>query len=285
MSDTLSHASTAIRRRPVDASSLNGPGGSPTQSLDRALELLDVVVGHTATGISLGSLAAIVGLSKPTAHRLLSGLRSAGMIDYEPGSRRYHPAFKLYSMGQAASGRFDVIHLAAASLERLAEDTADSVFLTARSGDFAVCVARRSGGFPIKASIGDIGDVRPLGLGADGLVLLAALPDSEVERNLERHREAIAATPRCGADEIRRQVSVVRELGHGFAEAAGSAEISALAVGIRGANQQVEATISVVAIASRLTQPRRSSVLQQVLMEVEAVERLMRDRADSRRAA
>ncbi|QHI96661.1 helix-turn-helix domain-containing protein [Xylophilus rhododendri] len=258
-----------------------GPGGSPTQSLDRAMDLLEVVVGHSGSGITLGSLAAIAGLSKPTAHRLLTGLRSAGMIDYDAPSRLFFPAFKLFSMGQAASARFDVIPLATASLDRLAEETGDTVFLSARSGDFAVCVARRTGSFPIKTLALDVGDVRPLGLGANGLMLLSSLPDEDVERNLERHRLALKPFAQADAESLRRAVAATRQEGYAFSDGMVVPDMCAVAVGIRGPGSQIDATISLAAISSRLQQPRRDSLVQQLQQEVDTIERQMRDRADA----
>jgi DNA-binding IclR family transcriptional regulator len=259
-------------------------GGSPTQSLERALDLLDVVVAHAATGIALGAVAAIVGLSKPTAHRLLGGLRSSGVIDYDNARRLFFPAFKLYTMGRAASVRFDVIQAANASLQRLADDTGDTVFLTARSGDFAVCVERCSGSFPIRTLALNVGDVRPLGLGASGMVLLAALRDDDVERNLARHFEALKRWPKFDAESVRGYIGTTRENGFAFTEALVLADMSAIAVGIRGPQGTVESAISLTAITSRMQLPRRASLLQMIRREVSAIESLIGDSAGQARA-
>jgi len=243
------------------------------------MDLLDVVVSHTVSGIALGALAAIVGLSKPTAHRLLTGLRSGGLIDYDINSRLFFPAFKLYSMGQAAAVRFDVIEVASASLDRLAEDTGDTVFLSARSGDFVVCVARRLGTFPIKTLTLDVGDVRPLGVGSNGVVLLASLRDDEVERNLARHQAALRAWPRFDVESVRQYLAYVRHHGYAALEGLIMPEMSAVAIGIRSAGGAVDAAISIAAINSRMQEPRRSSLVHMLRQEVEAIERVIQERA------
>ena len=61
--------------RIISIDDMNMTAASTTQSLDRALNLLDHVVIHAKTGISLADLAERAHLSKPTAHRLLTGLR------------------------------------------------------------------------------------------------------------------------------------------------------------------------------------------------------------------
>lgn len=279
----LSPVPAVVRRKDATVVGLAGPSGSPTQSLDRAMDLLDVVVGHTVSGIALGALSAIVGLSKPTAHRLLNGLRNGGLIDYDTHSRLFFPAFKLYSMGQAAALRFDVIQVASESLDRIAEETGDTVFLSARSGDFVVCVARRTGSFPIKTLTLDVGDVRPLGLGANGMVLLAALREEDIERNLLRHRHALKAWPKFDGDSIRRHIGVTRTNGYAFSEGLVLPDMSAVAIGIRGSGAGVDAAISVSAITSRLQEPRRSAIAHQIREEVHTIERRIQERASMKR--
>src|SRR5690606_13649161 len=146
---------------------------SVTQSLDRAMGLLELVVAHAREGIDLQGLVAASGLKKPTVHRLLVGLRNAGLVDYDLQTRRYSPAYKLYEMGMMTGVRFDLRLLALPSLARLAEETCDTVHLSIRRGDASVCVARRIGSYPIRTLTLEAGDARPLGLGAGSLALLA----------------------------------------------------------------------------------------------------------------
>ena len=248
---------------------------SPTQSLDRALHLLDAVVAQGTAGIALGPLAESAGLSKPTAHRLLSGLRNAGLIDYDAASRQFHPAFKLYQMGQAAGARFSVIQIAAPSLARLAEATGDTVYLSIRSGDFLSCVAREVGDFPIKMLTLSVGDIRPLGLGSNGLVLLAALSEAECERIMLKHHEALSAYAAFDEQSLRHHLERTRECGYGFNQGLMLPEMSAIAMGIRDPSGAVNASISVASITSRLTTPRRDALLGLLRREIETIENLM----------
>ncbi|CAN5399382.1 IclR family transcriptional regulator [soil metagenome] len=249
------------------------------------MQLLDSVLHHGVEGASLRTLAIAVDLSKPTAHRLLTGLRHAGLIDYDPIARLFHPAFKLVRMGESAGRRFDVIKLAGPALKRLAQETGDTVYLTIRSGDVMVCVARELGPFPIRTLTLDVGDVRPLGLGSNGLTLLAALPDSEVDRLLKVHRVALRAYPKLDAFTIRELIERARADGLAVNEGLMLAEMSAIAMGVRGPAGTVDASISIAAITSRMLRPRRDTVARLLRDEVVALERLMRPGVDARKAA
>ena len=174
---------TPIAEADTDAAS---PQASLTQSLDRAIGLLEEVVNHAAQGAALGALAERAQLSKPTAHRLLNGLRKLGLVDYDEKSRLFFPGLKLYRMGLASAVRFDLVQLAQPSMALLAEETGDTVYLSLRAGDSALCVARQIGSFPIRTLTLEVGDYRPLGLGAGSLALLSALPEAEVEQVIAR---------------------------------------------------------------------------------------------------
>ena len=82
---------------------------SATQSLDRALRLLEHVVAHARAGVALPELAQLGSLSKPTAHRLMAGLRNAGLVDYNAVTRHFAPSFKLYRQIRAAIQEIDLI--------------------------------------------------------------------------------------------------------------------------------------------------------------------------------
>lgn len=248
------------------------PNTSTTQSLDRALALLDVVVARAVQGISLGDAAERVGLSKPTAHRLLTGLRNAGLVDYVTQQRRFFPAFKLLRMGQAVSARFDIVQLAAPCLQRLAQETGDTVYLQMRSGDFSVCAARYTGDFPIKMLTLDVGDLRPLGVGSNGLVLLAALPEEECARVLALHAQALGAYEAYRPERMAELLRATRENGYSVNQGQMLPEMSAIAMGVRSPLGEVTASVSVAAITSRLQQPRLSTVRDLLRREVAQIE-------------
>lgn len=251
------------------------PSVSTTQSLDRALALLDVVVARAVQGTSLGEAAEAAGLSKPTAHRLLTGLRNAGLVDYVTQQRRFYPAFKLLRMGQAVSARFDIVQRAAPCLQRLAQETGDTVYLQMRSGDFSVCAARYSGDFPIKMLTLEVGDVRPLGIGSNGVVLLAALPDAECARVVALHAKALGAYEAYRPENMAKLLRATRQNGYSLNQGQMLPEMSAIAMGVCFPEGEVTASVSVAAITSRLQEPRLSTVRELLRREVTEIEARM----------
>ncbi len=251
---------------------------SPTQSLDRALHLLDHVVNHAKTGISLVALANSAGLSKPTAHRLLSGLRQGGLVNYNARTRLFFPAFKLYRMGLATGARFDIVQLAGSSMDRLAAETGDTIYLSVRSGDQALCAARRVGAFPIKTLTLEVGDARPLGLGAGSLALLASMPDAEVKSAIERNGAVLAQHANFAPARIWEHIELTRANGYALNDGLMMPEMGAIGVAIRDPQGVATAALSIAGLRSRLQLPRRSSLLGQLIREAENAEKAILSR-------
>jgi DNA-binding IclR family transcriptional regulator len=260
---------------------MNMTAASTTQSLDRALNLLDHVVIHAKTGISLADLAERAHLSKPTAHRLLTGLRQGGLVNYNSRTRLFSPAFKLYRMGLAAGARFDIVQLSAASMDRLAAETGDTIYLSVRSGDQATCGARRVGAFPIKTLTLEVGDARPLGLGAGSLALLALLPDAEVKSAIERNGAVLAQHPNFAPALMWDHVHSTRAAGYSLNDGQMMPEMAAIGMGIRDPQGAVVAALSIAGLRSRLQPPRRATLRDSLAREVAEIENaiVLRDKS------
>ncbi|WP_207477886.1 AMP-binding protein [Arenibaculum pallidiluteum] len=78
------------------------PAGG-TQSLERAIALLRAVAARAPDGARLVELMAAAGLSKPTAHRLLTALAREGLVRQDERSRRYHLGPELAALGLIAA--------------------------------------------------------------------------------------------------------------------------------------------------------------------------------------
>lgn len=264
---TPSHDATADPDAPAQA--------SLTQSLDRAIGLLEEVVNRTDAGANLGQLAEHAALSKPTAHRLLNGLRKLGLVDYEEKTRLFFPGLKLYRMGLASAARFDLVQLARPAMALLAEQTEDTIYLSMRAGDSALCMARQVGAFPIRTLTLEVGDYRPLGLGAGSLALLAALPDDEVEAVIARNHGQYARYPRFTPDALRAMVRETRAQGFALNDGNMLPEMTALGVTVHDAAGRPSAALSIATINSRMPPERRAPVVAQLQRQARALEQAL----------
>lgn len=111
-----------------------------TQSLDRAAELLSLIV-RSEGPVTYSSIVDQTGLARSTTSRLLQGLERNGLLERDrDGAFRGGALFAHYAT------RFDrveaLVAAAQPSLERLAEETGETVNLAVARGDTVVQVAQ-----------------------------------------------------------------------------------------------------------------------------------------------
>ncbi|GAA5233214.1 IclR family transcriptional regulator [Verticiella sediminum] len=242
--------------------------GEPTeasagaQSVERAMELLRLVAMHGHTGARLLDLASRSGVARPTVHRILKRLCAERALAQEPSTKRYFLGPLLYEFGLATPSPVKRIDRLRPVLKRLADATDDTAYLTMRSGDEVVCVAIEEGAFPIRARTFELGARRPLGIGAAGLALLAALPRAELSEVLERNE---AALTRSGLDGsiIERRAEQARVDGYAVSNGLITPGVTGIGFAIPSAAGYPYLAISIAAISSRMQEDRIGMLVKQ----------------------
>lgn len=236
------------------------------QGVQRTAQVLRALAHHDPQsrrhGARLTDVVAATGLSKSTVHRLLNGLVRVGFVEYDEAGACFHLGFDLLALGAAAGNRFGILEMAQDSMNQLVKRTADTVILTVRSGEQSVCIDRREGEFPIRTLNVSIGDRRPLGIGAGGLALLAALPDEEVERVIETHSARLRDYPGYSPALLFEFVERTRRTGFAFNDGRVLPEMYALGMVVRDPVGRPVAALSVAAIVSRMQDERRANIVK-----------------------
>lgn len=259
--------------------------GESPRSVERLLAIIEALSNASASGLRLTDVIEATELGKSTAHRLLNGLCSQGLVDFDDETGRYFVGIKMLSWALAARNRFSIARLAESALVRLARRTEDTVYLIGRTGDEAVCLDCREGMFPIKALTLSIGDRRPLGIGAGSLAILAAMPDDEIERILVQHAEARSRYSFSEA-KLREMIEATRRNGHSYNDThvlehmKDLTGMAAVAVAIRRSDGTPAAALHIAAITSRLASPRRENIVAALLQERAQLEEMLQPALD-----
>lgn len=183
------------------------------QVVSRVSRVLRVVSEHPG-GVSATAVAHATGLTRPTAHRLLTSLAAEGFVDHDPGAARWFLGPELYLLGALAADRFDITDVARESLLALAAETGESAFLSARRGTETVCLLREEGSFPIRSFVLYEGARFPLGVASAGLAILSHLPDDEIDAYLDGSRLEERWGSQHGAAAVRERIALTRETGY-----------------------------------------------------------------------
>lgn len=236
------------------------------QTLRRGLSVLRLLTRIGPGGLRMNEICRRVELSKTTAVRLTRTLLEEGFLLHDRASGHYRLGPEAFAVGLAAEPSYELQRLAAPTLRALAEQTGDTVFFTVLHGYENICLSRDEGDFPIRNQLLKPGDRVPLGVGASGCALLAAMDDDDVRAALA-HSAAVRAQryPRCTDEAAWRLVRETRSRGWCVMPGLLLPEAWAVGVAVRDAEGQPVATISVAAIRSRLGTTRATAIARQLV--------------------
>ena len=239
------------------------------QSVERAAAVLRLLAGKSPEGWRLSDVASRTGLRKATAHRLLAALVNVGFVFQDPTDRRYRLGYDIVRLGQAAT-HHEVVDFARPALIRLARKTADTVFVSIREGREAICLDRQVGDYPIRTLTLNVGDHRPLGVGAGSLALLSFLPPEEIEALIQVNRPALRRYPKFAPHHLRGLVATTLATGFAFNDGRIVSGMSAVGVPVWGPDGRVVAALSVAAINERMPPARVRQIV--VVLQAEAAQ-------------
>jgi DNA-binding IclR family transcriptional regulator len=139
----------------------------------KAGALLDCLAERGEVGAS--ELAEAIGEPRSSVYRLLNSLMQIELV--EPGAKRgsYCLGLKLLRLGTAVTARFDERTAALPVVERIHDETGETVFFCVRRGWEAVCIERLDGR-RVQSLALQLGGSLPLHAGAASRALLAFEP-------------------------------------------------------------------------------------------------------------
>jgi DNA-binding IclR family transcriptional regulator len=226
-------------------------------SLKRGVQILKILATVGARGLALTEIADRAGLPHPSAHRVLRQLLDDRLVSRNEDIKRYRLGPVAFELGIACSTMYgDLRDICSNAMEMLSEQTGDTSFLVVRSGFDAVCMHRHEGEFPIRALVLDIGGRRPLGVGAAGLALLAAIEDDEGRQIIERVGPKLHAFGGMTAGDLERACVRTRKEGVAIIHDKLSLGVSAVGLAFFDGLGQPVGALSVAALSHRMTGER-----------------------------
>ncbi len=242
-----------------------GNKDSPVQSLDRAIQILEELALHR-DGCGVTSLAALTGLHKSTVHRLLNALMARGYVSKNIENDKYSLGMKVLYLGSAILDRMDVRTVAKPFLEQLCRDTDEVVHLSTIDGTEAVYIDKVESPNKNIRMYSQIGKRVPLHCTGVGKVLLAWLPDSEVEYILGvKGMEPYTQNTITSIEGLKKHLAEIRKNGYAFDELEHEEGIRCVAAPIFNMNGKVVASVSISGPIMYVTLDRMPKLTEEVL--------------------
>ncbi|MEW5420928.1 IclR family transcriptional regulator [Amorphus sp. 3PC139-8] len=237
-----------------------------TQAIRRAAGMLRFVASGSGAGVSLNDVSKAMELSRSTAHRILKCLVEEGLLETDETGRRYRVGALTYELGLAASGRRLEVLRWRDTVDRLGRETGATMYLMGRTGLDSVCLYKADGTGVVRVFPVEVGQRRPLGVGAGATALLAGAPDDEVDRILAAIAPELGAYPSITAETIRADIAKARRTG--VAESLGQVVSEAYGLGVAIPSGQGAGTLALSLAAHRsLAVPERTAVWKRLLLE------------------
>jgi DNA-binding IclR family transcriptional regulator len=235
---------------PPAASPPDSTAYAGAQSISRAFQLFRVVAKAGEAGVRLRDAAAAVQLNSSTAHRLLMALVTERVVVRDPVHRRYRVGTEFLRLLEGVRSA-DLSQRYGEVIRYVAAKTGESTYLSVPDGTDVVCIARVLGASVIQPIPFDIGGRRPFGVGAAGIVALAAMPEQRIPSILAQHAPVFESYGLTSA-EIGRLVQECRRTGYCYNPGLFIRGVSGVGVPINNANGQLDGILNIVALDERL---------------------------------
>lgn len=240
-----------------------------TQAVMRAIALLKAFTDEQPQ-LGLAELARIVGLNKTTTYRLLTALENQGLIARNPANDTYRLGPEVIALGGRALRASDLRSVSRAELEGLARTAGETATLEVLLGLDVLVLDEMSGAHLIGATH-YIGARWPVHATSTGKVLLAFLPEAELEAVLQQPLAQVTGQTLAAPELLRPALAQIRVSGYAIAIEELEVGFSAMAAPVRNHDGQVIAALSINGPSARLTPERLQEVAPQI---VEAASRV-----------
>ncbi|MCZ6873590.1 MAG: IclR family transcriptional regulator [bacterium] len=243
---------------------------APATSVEKAIDIL-FCFDSEHTQLRLTDVSERVGLHKSTAHRLLALLRKKGLIVSDPDSQLYSLGPGVVELSWVVLRQQNLRAVCHPYLERIRQDTNETVSLYTRMGDKRLCVEELESGQDIKYSH-TVGLTAPLHVGAPGKALLAFLPETELQALLSGLAlTAITPNTLTDAEQLREELHTTRKRGYAVSRGERSSGASAVAAPIRDWSGKTVATLGVLGPSQRLTHGVLKAMGKQVMQVAQEI--------------
>lgn len=198
------------------------------KSVIKAMTLLNEL-GRHPKGITVTELAHCVGMSRPTAFRLLLSLEQTGFV--ERFDNRYKLGWKIARLGRLVDPHSGIIGRVKPFIEHLAEQINEMIGYAVVNGDADFdLIAEASADRLLSLSQGYVGRDFPLHASATGKLILASLSDDKIIAMLPRTLPRMASKTITNRADLIRALKDVRDQGYATVDDELEESLFALAV-------------------------------------------------------
>jgi len=228
--------------------------------LRRGLRVLGVLRQAGAGGMHVADIARAAAMQRSTAYRYLEVLVQEGYALRESAA----PRWRIAELGVLMAGdpHAQAVRGLRPVLRQISDVTGDSAFLICRAANDSLCLHREVGNYPVQVLAVTVGHRQPLGVGAAGLALLAALPPAEADEVVTQNEQALRAYGGMTGVQMRRLVENTRDRGWSVVGNAAVPGVLGVGVAVCDTSGYPRLAVSVSSLIDRMQAPRQRSIAE-----------------------
>lgn len=245
--------------RPGESSTELGMYRYPIESVENAAHTLLML--RARSSIRIVDVADELGTARSTAHRMVSTLAQAGLLERHPTDKSFIAGPALIQLAQALTNKGDIRKEIEPTLARLVEQTGETAQYLVLKDDQAIFLACVESPHIIRA-VSRVGHRLPAHITSAGKCLLATLPPEEIERMFSEERSWEAGTDLAIHDHDHLLAELKQSANRGWALNNEESEPGVISVStvLRGGHQEILGAVTVSGPAERM-RPRISEIV------------------------
>lgn len=222
------------------------------QSVDRALQILEMLSNDTSLGVS--EISRRLGVHRSTAFRLLATMEARNLVEQEERRGTYQLGFGMLRLVGRITARMDIVKPAQQVCDDLTAELNETSNVAILDGGAAVNVTQATGTRLVSVTRQYVGQRTPLHATSTGKVLLAHAPGEVVAQVLASPLERCTDNTVTDPAALEEHLATVRSRGWAAAVEEWEYDTNALAVPVRGVDGSVQAALSITAPSFRMSQ-------------------------------
>ena len=234
-------------------------------TLIKGIDILNLFLRKRAS-LAAGDISKALKLPKSTTYKYLAVLMEKGLLDRDSATGEYRLGFRLFEYGSLVQAQNPLHKIALPYMRRLSDEVGETVILSVLRNRVAYCLERVESEKGIIFSM-QRGAYLPLHSGASAKILLAFLPDEEIDLflkqvKLARYTKYTITEPR----KLKANLREIRELGYAFSDQEVDIGARAISAPIFNYAHQVIGGLSVAGPIQRLDK-RKIEKLKSVVVQ------------------
>jgi IclR family acetate operon transcriptional repressor len=254
-----------VPRPPTDRSERHS-----IQSVDRAVTLLEAIA-EAGGETTLTELSQRTRLNISTCHHLLSTLVHRGYVAKVPVRRSYALGARILFLSNACLRQVDLPVRAQPFIEKINEQTGETVHLAVLQGDAMMKVAKRESRHPVRVDTGTLGKTDAPHATATGKAMLAWLPEDDMRRVLSNGLARFTPKTITEWPALIEALRHVRRNGYAIDDEEYQPGVICIGAAIRDHNGAVVGAISASTPTMRASEQHLTMVREQVTSAVRAL--------------